>query len=120
MVSCKKDISNNELKLSYQMLGDKTWYLDYAKLENITKTYIGQPTYFINFLKDKNTYDSDGLTGSYTIEKIDNKLQIHVQASTKQLNPIEYIYNIESIGSKYLVLSYTNQGKITKLYYSTK
>ena len=118
LISCNKDSTNDEITLSYQYLADKTWYLDYAQTDNLIKTYIGQSTYFINFIKDRKTIDSDGLSGTYSVEKINNQLQIHVQAVTKQLNPIEYIYNIESIGSKHLVLSYTNGGTITTLFYS--
>ena len=85
------------------------------------RTYIGQSTYFIDFLKNKTSKDSDGLTGTYTVEKIDNVLQIHVQAKTSSTNTVEYIYNIESIGSGNLVLYYTLPGSTlpTKLYFST-
>lgn len=120
VLSCNKDTTSNELTLSYQYLADKTWYLDYSQTSSLTKTYIGQSTYFINFRKDKKTIDSDGLDGTYSVEKINNHLQIHVQAVTMQLNPIEYIYNIESIGAKHLVLSYTTAGTITTLFYSIK
>jgi hypothetical protein len=120
LISCNKDSTNDEITLSYQYLADKTWYLDYAQTDSLIKTYIGQSTYFINFIKDRKTIDSDGFSGTYSVEKINNQLQIHVQAVTKQLNPIEYIYNIESIGSKHLVLSYTTGGTKTTLFYSIK
>jgi hypothetical protein len=120
LISCNKDSTNDEITLSYQYLADKTWYLDYSQTDSLIKTYIGQSTYFINFIKDRKTIDSDGLSGTYSVEKINNQLQIHVQAVTKQLNPIEYIYNIESIGSKHLVLSYTTGGTKTTLFYSIK
>lgn len=120
LISCNKDSTNDEITLSYQYLADKTWYLDYAQTDNLIKNYIGQSTYFINFIKDRKTIDSDGFSGTYSVEKINNQLQIHVQAVTKQLNPIEYIYNIESIGSKHLVLSYTTGGTKTTLFYSIK
>lgn len=120
ILSCTKDSSNNELSLSYHYLSEKTWYLDYSQTDSLTKTFIGQSTYHINFLKNKNTTDSDGLSGTYTVEMINNQLQIHVQAFTKQLNPIEYIYNLESIGAKHLVLSYSMGGSITTLFYSIK
>jgi hypothetical protein len=120
VISCNKDNANDEITLSYQYLADKTWYLDYDQTDSLIKTYIGQSTYYINFIKNRKTIDSDGLSGTYSVEKINNQLQIHVQAITKQLNPIEYIYNIESIGSKHLVLSYTTGGNKTTLFYSIK
>jgi hypothetical protein len=103
------------------MLSDKTWYLDYSITGTSKKTYLGQSTYFINFLKNNNTTDSDGLQGTYTVEKIGNLLQIHVQAKTSSTNTVEYIYNIESIGSGNLILYYTLNGATipTKLYFST-
>jgi hypothetical protein len=119
--SCSKDRSGAEINLTYQMLSDKTWYLDYSITGTSKKTYLGQSTYFINFLKNNNTTDSDGLEGTYTVEKIGNLLQIHVQAKTSGANTVEYIYNIEAIGSGNLVLYYTLNGATvpTKLYFST-
>jgi hypothetical protein len=121
LTSCSKDTSGAEIDLSYQMLSDKTWYLDYSITGTSKRTYLGQSTYFIDFLKNKSTKDSDGLEGTYTIEKIGNVLQIHVQAKTSSTNTVEYIYNIESIGGSNLVLYYTLNGATvpTKLYFST-
>jgi len=82
LTSCSKDTSGQEINLSYQLLSDKTWYLDYSITGTSKKTYLGQSTYFINFLKNNTTTDSDGLEGTYTVEKIGNVLQIHVQAKT--------------------------------------
>ncbi len=121
LTSCSKDTSGAEINLSYQMLSDKTWYLDYSIVGNTKRTYVGQSTYFIDFLKNKTTKDSDGLLGTYTVEKIGNVLQIHVQAKTSRTNTVEYIYNIESIGTDNLILYYTLTGATapTKLYFST-
>ncbi|MEI8142558.1 MAG: hypothetical protein WCG90_06805 [Chitinophagia bacterium] len=122
LTSCSKDTSGQEINLSYQILSDKTWFLDYSITGTSKKTYLGQSTYFINFLKNNTTKDSDGLIGSYTIEKLDNKLQIHVQAKTSSTNNVEYIYFIESIGTGNLILYYTlNSATVpTKLYFSAK
>jgi hypothetical protein len=121
LTSCSKDTSGQEINLSYQLLSDKTWYLDYSITGTSKKTYLGQSTYFINFLKNNTTTDSDGLEGTYTVEKIGNVLQIHVQAKTSSTNTVEYIYNIESIGTGNLILYYTLNGATvpTKLYFST-
>lgn len=119
--SCTKDTSGAEINLSYQMLADKTWYLDYSIIGTSKRTYVGQSTYFIDFLKNKTTKDSDGLMGTYTVEKEGNILQIHVLAKTSSTQTVEYVYNIESIGSDNLVLYYTlNGGTVpTKLYFTT-
>ena len=59
--------------------------------------------------------------GTYTVEKEGNILQIHVLAKTSSTQTVEYVYNIESIGSDNLVLYYTlNGGTVpTKLYFTT-
>ena len=119
--SCKKDTGNADIQLSYQMLAEKTWYLDYTITGAVKRTYVGQATYFIEFLKNKTTIDSDGLTGTYTVEKNNNQLQINVRAKTSSTNNVQYIYNIETIGSDNLILSYKATGATvaTKLYFST-
>ena len=57
LTSCSKDTSGAEINLTYQMLSDKTWYLDYSISGTTKKNYLGQTTYFIDFLKDKSTND---------------------------------------------------------------
>jgi hypothetical protein len=59
----------------------------------------------VTYLKDGTTKDSDGLTGTYTVEVIGNQSQIHVQLKTASGNPLEVIYNIISVGETKLVLS---------------
>jgi hypothetical protein len=123
MSSCKKDSASSEIQLSYQMIAEKVWYLDYA--QNIssngltTKSYIGQSTYFVQFLKDNTTFDSDGIKGTYTVEKQNGILQIHVQAKTTASNSIEYIYNVETLAANIMILSFQKAGVTTKLYYNT-
>ena len=123
LTSCSKDTSGAEIDLTYQMLSDKTWFLDYSITGTSKRTYLGQSTYFIDFEKNKETKDSDGLNGRYKVEKNGNILQIHVTAKTSSVSSVEYeiIYNIESIGSGNLILYYTLTGATvpTKLYFST-
>jgi hypothetical protein len=123
LFSCKKEAGTNELNLAYQMISEKIWYLSYSQIITSTKTteknYVGQATYFIKFLKDYTTVDSDGLKGVYNIEKVDGVLQIHVNAKTQSQNTIEYIYNIESLGASNMIL-YSKVGSVTnKFYYNT-
>lgn len=120
ITSCSKDTTFAETSLAQKMIEDKAWFLDYSQTGTLTKTYVGQATYYINFLKNASTQDSDGLNGSYSVEKINDQLQIHVQATTSNGNPIEYIYDIISVGAENLILSYTLSGKITQLYYTSK
>jgi hypothetical protein len=109
---CSKDNSASEITLTQQLLSNKTWYLDYVQTIKATgtntKTYIGQSTYYINFLKDQTTQDSDGLNGTYSVEKINGQLQIRVKAKTGNANSVEYIYNIEKVGTSNLILYYSN------------
>lgn len=122
--SCSKDTESAKLALSYKMLSDKTWYLDY--LQTITgttvktKTYIGQSTYFINFLSDNTTLDSDGISGTYKVVNANGQLNIMVTAKTAGGNVVEYDYHVESIGANVLVMSYVSANTINKFYYSSK
>jgi hypothetical protein len=119
---CSKDNSASEITLTQQLLSNKTWYLDYVQTIKATgtntKTYIGQSTYYINFLKDQTTQDSDGLNGTYSVEKINGQLQIRVKAKTGNANSVEYIYNIEKVGTSNLILYYTISDQTIKQYYS--
>jgi hypothetical protein len=120
ITSCSKDTAFAETSLAQKMIEDKAWFLDYSQTGTLTKTYVGQATYYINFLKNASTQDSDGLNGSYSVEKVSGQLQIHVQATTSNGNTIEYIYDIVSVGAENLILSYTLSGKTTQLYYTSK
>lgn len=123
LLSCKKDAGKNELNLAYQMISEKIWYLSYSQTITSTKTteknYVGQSTYFIKFLKDYTTVDSDGLKGVYNLDKTNDILQIHVNAKTQGQNTIEYIYNVESLGASNMILYSTVAGVTNKFYYDT-
>ena len=123
LLSCKKDAGKNELNLAYQMISEKIWYLSYSQTITSTKTteknYVGQSTYFIKFLKDYTSVDSDGLKGVYNLEKTNDILQIHVNAKTQGQNTIEYIYNVESLGASNMILYSTVADVTNKFYYDT-
>ncbi len=122
LASCRKDTNGAEISLTYQMLSNKSWFLDYSITGVTKKSYVGQTTYFIDFLTDKTTRDSDGVAGTYVIEKVGNNLQIHVQGKTSKGNIAEFIYTIEYIGSNKLVVNYSlpNSSVSTRLYFSSK
>lgn len=122
--SCSKDTSSANTILSEQMLQDKTWFLDYAIIttgtSSETKTYIGQSTYFINFLKNRSTKDSDGLNGTYQLKHSSGKLQLLISAKTMGGSSVEYTYIIESVGAKDLVVSFVSNSQTTKRYFSVR
>jgi hypothetical protein len=122
LTSCTKDTSGAEINLANQMLTDKTWQLDYSIVGETKKNYLGQATYYLSFKKDKSTIDSDGLGGTYEVNKLGSVLQIQIQAKTNQQNVVSYVYNIESIASEHLVLYYTLDGSAvpTKLYFTLR
>ena len=70
--ACNKETATTQTDLMNSMLTNKNWYLDYSKTGTSTKTYVGQSTYFVTYLKDGTTRDSDGLNGTYTVELIPN------------------------------------------------
>ena len=124
ILSCNKSVTTNEAALSYKLITDKTWYLEYAQTTNGTtissKSYVGQSTYFINYLKNFTTIDSDGINGVYTLQNIDNKLIIKVDAKTQNGNTSSYQYNVISIGAKNMILSYSIGSSITLYYFNTQ
>ena len=121
LVSCNKETPTTQTDVMNSMLTNKNWYLDYSITGTRTKSYVGQSTYFVTYLKDGTTKDSDGLTGTYTVEVINNESQIHVQLKTSNGNPLEVIYNIISVGDTKLVLSkVVTNGTPTQLYFTNK
>ena len=121
IVSCNKETATTQTELMNSMLTNKNWYLDYSKTGTSTKSYVGQSTYFVTYLKDGTTRDSDGLSGTYEVEVVNNQSQIHVQVKTANGNELEVVYNIVSVGDKKLVLSKLVQsGTPTELYFTNK
>lgn len=121
-ISCNKESVNTQNELMNNMLTNKSWYLDYSINGNNIRSYLGQSTYIITYYKDGRTQDSDGLMGSYTIEMVNNKSQIHVQVKTNNGNPLEVVYDIISVGTSKLVLLKNNstQSSSTQLFFSNK
>ena len=121
LVACNKETATTQTDVMNNLLTNKNWYLDYSITGTATKSYVGQSTYFVTYLKDGTTKDSDGLTGTYTVEVINNQSQIHVQLKTAGGNPLEVIYNILSVGETKLVLSkVVTTGTATQLYFTNK
>ncbi len=121
MNACNKETGTTQTDVMNSLLTNKNWYLDYSITGNSSKSYVGQSTYFVTYLKDGTTKDSDGLTGTYSVELIGNQSQIHVQLKTANGNPLEVIYNIVSVGDTKLVLSkVVTTGAATQLYFTNK
>ena len=121
MNACNKETATTQTDVMNTLLTNKNWYLDYSITGTSTKSYVGQSTYFVTYLKDGTTNDSDGLTGTYSVEVIGNQSQIHVQLKTANGNPLEVIYNIISVGETKLVLSkVVTTGTATQLYFTNK
>ena len=121
LVACNKETATTQTDVMNSLLTNKNWYLDYSITGTASKSYVGQSTYFVTYLKDGTTKDSDGLTGTYTVEVINNQSQIHVQLKTAGGNPLEVIYNIISVGETKLVLSKViTTGTATQLYFTNK
>ena len=122
--SCSKDAAKATLDTSYKMLSDKTWYLQYTVTNNgisdSTHSFVGQPTYFINYRKNLSTLDSDGLEGTYSIQQSANQLLITVVAKTANLNATNYQYEVVSLGAKDMILGYKKGTVSTKLFFSTE
>jgi hypothetical protein len=120
IISCNKETATTQTEVMNSLLTNKNWYLDYSITGTSTKSYVGQSTYFVTYLKDGTTKDSDGLMGTYTVELINNQSQIHVQVKTANGNPLEVVYNIISVGETKLILSKLSTGTPTALYFTNK
>jgi hypothetical protein len=120
IISCNKETATTQTEVMNSLLTNKNWYLDYSITGTNTKSYVGQATYFVTYLKDGTTKDSDGLMGTYTVELINNQSQIHVQVKTANGNPLEVVYNIISVGETKLILSKVSSGTPTVLYFTNK
>ena len=121
MNACNKETPTTQTDVMNSMLTNKNWYLDYSITGTSTKSYVGQSTYFVTYLKDGTTNDSDGLTGTYSVKVIGNQSQIHMKVKTANGNPLEVIYNIISVGETKLVLSkVVTTGTATQLYFTNK
>lgn len=122
--ACTKDNSNIEIDLAYQIIGDKTWFLESIQTtvgNNIsTNNFIGQPTYYINLYKNRITKDSDGITGNYSFLKSINQLQISIVAKTVNGSNSNYSYQVVALGDKQMILLYANNISSTKYFYSTR
>lgn len=122
--SCSKDATGAQVELSYTMLKEKTWYLDYVQsivgATTTTKSYVGQSTYFINFLEDRSTLDSDGIIGKYSITNTGGRLSISIAGKTISGTAVNYNYQVESMGAKNLVLSYIVNGTTYKMFYTAR
>ena len=127
LFSCNKESANTQTNVMNNLLNNKNWYLDYSITEAMTsttpvvlKSYVGQSTYFITYLKNGDTKDSDGITGTYSVELINGQSQIHMQLKTSNGNPFEVVYSIISVGESNMILSKLVSGPATKLYFTTK
>ena len=122
-VACNKATQLTEKDIAFKKISDKTWYLAYAEVINGSnpsiKSYIGQPTYFINYLKNYATLDSDGINGVYNFEYLNQQLLLKVVAKTPNGYSSNYQYEVISIGDNNLILSYKQNNNLTKLYFTT-
>lgn len=125
-VGCNKETNNTSIDVLNNLITNKNWYLEYTITEitnstlPVIKSYVGQTTYFVTYLKNGDTKDSDGLTGTYSIEAHNNQYQIHVKVKTTNGNSLEVIYNIISAGASHLVIAKTISGPSIKLYFTSK
>lgn len=120
--SCNKEVSTTKSDLIQASLVNKTWYLDYSITGSVTKTFVGQSTYFITFLSDGSTKDSDGLTGNFSIVNNNGKFDLFVNTKTINGNNFSYTHLIESVGDVKMIQSYTALGQTAKttLYFTSK
>jgi hypothetical protein len=118
--ACSKNDSETEVNVAYRMIAEKNWFLEYAQTRangtTTTANYTGQSTYFIKFLKDKTTSDSDGFSGTYQIIKNGEQLQVVANTKSSNGNANNYNYKLISLGEKKMILEFAKQDS-TLIYY---
>ena len=120
--SCNKEVHSTKINLIQSKIIDKIWYLDYSITGSVTRTFVGQSTYFITFLKDGSTKDSDGITGNFSIVNNNDKFELLVNGKTNNGNNFNYTHLIESVGDVKMIQSYMASGQTVKttLYFTSK
>jgi hypothetical protein len=122
-LSCSKNDPQTEINIAYKMLAEKSWYLEsidtVTNNRTSTNSYFGQPTYFINFLNNKTTRDSDGFSGNYSVSKSGTKLTLSINTNSSNGNPNNYNYEVISLGDKNMILSFTQNNRTIIYYYNT-
>ena len=119
--SCVKVVDNADEILSKNLLQEKQWFLEYKQLGTTSKIYVGQSSYFINFLKDNTSNDSDGIKGTYsTSYGTDNKLRINFTVSTRSNIISSFQYVVEAIGANEMIFSFVQNGATNYYYFSTR
>lgn len=120
--SCNKELASTKSDLIQSKLVNKTWYLDHSITGTITKSFVGQTTYFITFLSDGTTNDSDGLAGNFSIVNNNGKYELSVKTKTINGNNFNYTHLIESVGDEKMIQSFTADGQTVKtsLYFTSK
>jgi hypothetical protein len=120
--SCNKELETTKTDLIQNMIVNKIWYLDYSVEGNIKQTFVGQPTYFVTYLKNGTTKDSDGLNGTFSIIQNNDQFTIITKTKTQNGNNLSFVNVIESVGEVKMIQSYIPFGKTIKttLYFTSK
>jgi len=120
--SCNKELETTKTDLIQNMIVNKIWYLDYSIEGNIKQTFVGQSTYFVTYLKNGTTKDSDGLNGTFSIVQNNGKFTIITKTKTPNGNNLSFGNVIESVGEVKMIQSYIPFGKTIKttLYFTSK
>jgi hypothetical protein len=120
--SCNKELETTKTDLIQNMIVNKIWYLDYSIEGNIKQTFVGQSTYFVTYLKNGTTKDSDGLNGTFSIVQNNGKFTLITKTKTPNGNNLSFGNVIESVGEVKMIQSYIPFGKTIKttLYFTSK
>jgi hypothetical protein len=122
LFACNKETATTSSDVMYNMIANKTWYLDYSITGTNVQNFVGQSTYYISFLKNGTTSDSDGLTGTYSITNNNGQFLLVVNAKTLNGNSLNYSHTLESVGDVKMVQSFLVSGQTnkTKLFFTAK
>jgi len=117
LVACTKETDPGII--ANKLISGKTWYLEYIHQDNQTKSFVGKSTYFIQFKLDGSTIDSDGITGTFKIEKKEQQLILSVTGITQSGIQANYAYQIDEIGFEMIIISYTQNNLLIQKKFTT-
>ena len=99
--------------------GHKTWNLSYYLINGLRQTSnAGLVSYSLTFGSDGSYQNSDGLLGKWTMNTVNGKTKITVTFDNPAgaQSGLQLIYDVASIGSELLILSFSFDNQLLTLH----
>lgn len=118
--ACSKQSDTNGVASSMLVGGGhKTWNLSHYLINGLRQTSnAGLAAYSLTFGADGSFQNSDGLLGNWTMNTINGKTKITVKINNSAVGQtdLQLIYDVASIGSELLIISYSSNNQLYTLH----